>query len=142
MIRKVRECQAQMDALGAINPAATFTSGGPTRTGNRPAEFVSDFSKAGMSVLGRHQAWTPRLQLFELYYVRNIAYKQVMAELQVKPGTMDWWIQEIKKAVGPELERRGLWPLRRYFSEPGWLELERQAKDACREDRRRRTAGR
>ncbi len=84
----------------------------------RLAEFVADFELAGRRALGRRPLWKRRLQLFEIYFCEGVPYRVAMRRLGLRPGTFDWWCAEIKKAVGAELARVGLFPLGRYFHEP------------------------
>jgi hypothetical protein len=102
--------------LGAVNPEAIRIEGG-YRRGRRAVDYIADFEKAGRRALGRNPRWRPRLRVFHLYFVNGLPYRVVIHSLKISPGTMDYWTAEIKKAVGPELARSGLFPPRKYFRE-------------------------
>ena len=109
-LERVREYQALSARVTAIRTDACAKDGAP-RTGNHLAEYIADFALAGRSAL---KPWPRRAAVFELYFVANVPYRATIAKLKLRPGTMDWWCSEIKKAVGKELARRGLFPPRRY----------------------------
>ena len=107
---RVREYQALAGRIPAIRPDAS-AHGGPARSGNTIVEYVAEFHLVGRRTLER---WPRRRLLFDLYYVGTMEYRVAIAALGVRPGTFDYWAQEIKRAVGPELERAGLFPPRSY----------------------------
>ena len=80
----------------------------------RALEFVADFENAGRRALWRPQ-WKGRLRLFDVYFCRDVEYRQAIQAVGVPEGTFDWWTQEVKKTVGGELSRLGLFPPSRYF---------------------------
>ena len=137
-LRRVRECQAIAEGLRAATMIWAPT-GGTRRVGNRVAEFVAEFALAGRQALGRNPRWRARAELFRLYYAEGRPYSQAREDLaqflkvdKLSPGTFDFWAAEIKKAVAPEIRRRGLFPPRLYFGECGPLEAEREARKAVR----------
>ena len=61
----------------------------------------------------------PKSRLIEPELARQLnvsrtPLREAIRQLRVRPGTFDWWASEIKKTVGRELRRRGLYPPRRY----------------------------
>lgn len=84
----------------------------------RAAEYVADFELAGERVLRRPE-WKGRLRLFKIYFCRCLEYRRAMVLVGVPEGTFDWWLQEVKKTVGRELSRTGLYPPSRYFRNAG-----------------------
>jgi hypothetical protein len=81
----------------------------------RAQEFVADFEIAGLRALAR-PVWAGRRRLFSVYYLRGIEYRRAIAVLGVPSGTFDYWAAQIKRAVGREFERAGLFPPWRYFN--------------------------
>jgi hypothetical protein len=43
-----------------------------------------------------------RLQLFEVYFVQGVEYREAIRILQVPQGTFDYWFEEVKKICGHE----------------------------------------
>jgi DNA-directed RNA polymerase specialized sigma24 family protein len=107
-LERVRTCQSK--TVNAIRPDACAKDG-PPRVGNQAAEYVADFELAGIRALKRQP---PRLVLFRLYYVAGTPYTKAIKLMKVKAGTFDWWAAEVKKTVGRELAKSGLFPPHRY----------------------------
>ncbi len=84
----------------------------------RAAEYVADFELAGERALRRPE-WKGRLRLSKIYFCRCLEYRRAMVLVGVPEGTFDWWLQEVKKTVGRELSRAGLYPPSRYFRNAG-----------------------
>jgi hypothetical protein len=80
----------------------------------RACEYVADFERIGRNGLRRPE-WQGRLRLFEAYFLQGLAYEKARAEVGVAEGTFDYWYQEVKKALGAEFSRTGLFPPSRYF---------------------------
>lgn len=80
----------------------------------RALEYVADFERAGQRALWRPE-WKGRMRLFELYFCKAVEYRRAMVLIGVPEGTFDWWTQEVKKTVGRELGRAGLFPPTAYF---------------------------
>lgn len=80
----------------------------------RAADYVADFERIGRRTLAR-PVWKGRLKVFDLYFVRCLDYPRALALSGVGERTFDWWISEIKKSVGRELTRAGLYPPAKYF---------------------------
>jgi hypothetical protein len=76
---------------------------------------VADFEIAGLRALAR-PVWAGRRRLFSVYYLRGIEYRRAIAVLGVPSGTFDYWAAQIKRTVGREFERAGLFPPWRYFN--------------------------
>lgn len=113
---RVRECQAMEARVTAIRPDACAKDG-PPQVGNAPAEYVADFQICGRRAIDGRK-WdvsrTKKYTLFQLYFVADGKAKQVQQELQISERTLYRWASEVKRVVGPELARAGLWPPRVY----------------------------
>jgi hypothetical protein len=110
----------------------------------RLVEYVADFALAGARALGDDQAgggraardkisrelrarWRPRpgsrelrasrLVLFRLYYLGGAEYRAARHLLGLSETTWSFWTEEIRKRVGRELLRAGMFPPSRYFRE-------------------------
>jgi hypothetical protein len=81
---------------------------------SRACEYIADFERIGRHTL-RRQEWKGRLRLFETYFIRNVEYRQAIRLVGVAEGTFDYWFREVKRAVGAEYSRTGLFPPTRYF---------------------------
>ena len=81
---------------------------------SRACEYIADFERIGRQTL-RRQEWKGRLRLFETYFIRDVEYRQAIGLVGVAEGTFDYWFQEVKRAVGAEYSRTGLFPPTRYF---------------------------
>ena len=106
--------RGQMRAVKLDVPAASGYQWRPERA--RAAEYVADFELAGERALDR-PSWKGRRRLFVIYFLRGVEYRRAIALVGVPSGTFDSWTQQIKRTVGRELERLGLFPPGRYFRE-------------------------
>jgi hypothetical protein len=80
----------------------------------RAAEFVADYERIGRKALRRPE-WKGRLKLFEIYFLHSVEYKRAISLVGVAEGTFDYWLNEVKRALGREFARTGLFPPWRYF---------------------------
>jgi hypothetical protein len=80
----------------------------------KACEYVADFERIGRHGLRRPE-WSGRLRLFDTYFVHGMDYQQARARVGVSEGTFDYWYQEIKKVLGAEFRRTGLYPPSKYF---------------------------
>jgi hypothetical protein len=83
----------------------------------RACEFAADFEHIGRRAL-RRPRWEGRLKVFETYFLQFVEYRLAIVKVGVAEGTFDYWIREVKRAVGQECVRSGLFPPSRYF-QPG-----------------------
>ncbi len=101
----------------------------------RLAEFVCDFARAGERALGggagagitevrRKQAeacstvgLASRLVMFRVYYLGGAEYQAARRHLGISELTWADWAEEIRRLVGKELTRSGVFPPSRYFRE-------------------------
>ncbi len=113
VLDRVRECQAIANRITAIR-ADACAKDGPPRVGNGPAEYVADFELAGKHVLAK---WPIRIEVFKLYYVTGVDYRDAITQLKIKPGTFDWYCSQIKQSVGLELVRRALFSPRQLMNQ-------------------------
>src|SRR6202034_3003293 len=81
---------------------------------SRACEYVADFQRIGRHALRRPE-WKGRLKLFEIYFLGSFEYKTAIRLLGVAEGTFDYWYREVKRALGAEFSRTGLYPPSRYF---------------------------
>jgi hypothetical protein len=114
--RGLREWLA--DTRGAVRSVHldTPSEGGyqwrPSRA--RACEYVADFERIGRHALRRPE-WKGRLKLFETYFLQGAEYRRAIGIVGVADGTFDYWYQEVKRALGAEFSRTGLFPPARYF---------------------------
>jgi len=80
----------------------------------RACEYIADFERIGRHALRRPE-WKGRLKLFETYFVGDVEYRWAVKQVGVAPGTFDYWFREVKRAIGAEFSRTGLFPPTRYF---------------------------
>jgi len=80
----------------------------------RAEDFLADFQLAGEAVLARKDAHS-RMILFRLYYCGQAEYEAARQLLGLSENGWVRWTEEIRRLVGGELERRGVWPVSRYF---------------------------
>lgn len=80
----------------------------------KACEYIADFERIGRHGLRRPE-WKGRLQLFEAYFVAGMDYAKARSAVGVAEGTFDYWYQEVKKALGAEFSRTGLYPPSKYF---------------------------
>jgi hypothetical protein len=81
----------------------------------RACEYVADFERIGRHALRRPE-WKGRLKLFEIYFLGSFEYRTAIRLVGVSEGTFDYWYREVKRALGAEFSRTGLYPPARYFS--------------------------
>jgi hypothetical protein len=80
----------------------------------RACEYVADFERIGRHGLRRTE-WKGRLRLFEAYFLEGMDYAKARSTIGVAEGTFDYWYQEVKKTLGAEFSRTGLFPPHKYF---------------------------
>ena len=80
----------------------------------RASEYAADFERIGRQSLRRPE-WKGRLKLFEVYFLAGVEYRRAITLVGVAPGTFDYWTQEVKRAIGRDCSRTGLFPPSRYF---------------------------
>jgi hypothetical protein len=80
----------------------------------RACEYVADFERIGRRALRRPE-WKGRLKLFEAYFLQGTEYRRAIGIVGVAEGTFDYWYQEVKRALGAEFSRTGLYPPASYF---------------------------
>src|SRR5579864_4642390 len=80
----------------------------------RACEYVADFERIGRHMLRRPE-WKGRLRLFETYFVAGVEYRRAIQLVGVAEGTFDYWFQEVKRTLGAEYSRTGIFPPSAYF---------------------------
>lgn len=80
----------------------------------RACEYVADFERIGRHALRRPE-WKGRLKLFEIYFLATTDYKNAIRTVGIAEGTFDYWYREVKRTLGPEYSRTGLFPPAHYF---------------------------
>ena len=80
----------------------------------RASEYVTDFERIGRRGLHRAE-WKGRLKLFEIYFLHSIEYRRAISLVGVAEGTFDYWMAEVKRTLGREFSRTGLFPPSLYF---------------------------
>jgi hypothetical protein len=80
----------------------------------RACEYVADFERIGRNALRRPQ-WEGRLRVFETYFLGGLEYRRAIRLVGVAEGTFDYWFQEVKRTLGAEYRRTGLFPPFSYF---------------------------
>jgi hypothetical protein len=100
----------------------------------RACEYIADFERIARHAL-RRSSWKGRLKLFEIYFVRGADYKKAVRLVGVAEGTFDYWYSEVKRAVGAEFARAGLFPPSRYF-QPRNARLRDNPREGSRTSRR------
>lgn len=105
------EATGQVRALELDTPSAGY-QWRPERA--RACDYIADFERIGRQALERPE-WKGRLKLFETYFVGGAEYRRAIRLVGVAEGTFDYWFQEVKRAVGAEYSRKGLFPPSRYF---------------------------
>ena len=100
----------------------------------RLAEYVCDFARAGERALGfyamqkrnkgRQAEANPtvpfrasRMAMFRVYYLGGAEYHAARRHLGISELTWADWAEEIRKLVGRELTRTGVFPPSKYFRE-------------------------
>jgi hypothetical protein len=110
-------CESLSNSTGAVRSTAMTTpsSGYQWRPGRaRACEYVADFERIGRHALRRPE-WKGRLKLFEIYFLAKTDYKSAIRTVGVAEGTFDYWYREVKRALGVEYSRTGLFPPANYF---------------------------
>jgi hypothetical protein len=107
----LEDATGEVRALDLDKPSAGYRWH-PDRS--RACEYIADFERIGRQAL-RRQEWKGRLRLFDTYFVRNVEYRKAISLVGVAEGTFDYWFREVKRAVGSEYSRTGLFPPTRYF---------------------------
>jgi len=79
----------------------------------RLGDFVADFALAGEAALDRRQA--SRMIMFRMFYLGGADYERARREIGITPDTWADWAIQIRRRVGRELVRRGVYPPGRYF---------------------------
>jgi hypothetical protein len=80
----------------------------------RACEYVADFERIGRHALRRPE-WKGRLKLFEIYFLATTDYKNAIRSVGIAEGTFDYWYREVKRTLGAEYSRTGLFPPADYF---------------------------
>lgn len=101
----------KVSAIDFNHPSSGYTWR-PERA--RAAEYIADFESAGTRAL-RKPEWKGRRKLFRVYFLRGAEYKRAIRLVGISEGTFDYWTKEVKKSVGRECARIGLFPPARYF---------------------------
>jgi hypothetical protein len=101
-----------VDTVGESEDALTGYQWRPDRA--RACEYLADFERIGRHALRRPE-WKGRLKLFEIYFLGSFEYKTAIRLVGVAPGTFDYWYREVKRSLGAEFSRTGLFPPRIIF---------------------------
>jgi hypothetical protein len=80
----------------------------------RASEYVADYERIGRRALRRPE-WKGRLKLFEIYFLNGVEYRRAISLVGVAAGTFDYWLGEVKRTLGREFSRTGLFPPSKYF---------------------------
>lgn len=107
----LEETTGQIRALDLGSPSEGY-QWRPGRV--RASEYVADFERIGRRALRRHE-WKGRLKLFEIYFLHSVEYRRAISLVGVAEGTFDYWMTEVKRALGSEYARTGLFPPSLYF---------------------------
>jgi hypothetical protein len=99
----------------------------------RLAEYVCDFARAGERVLGFYSVQRrrkggqaearptffrgSRMAMFRVYYLGGAEYQAARRHLGISELTWADWSEEIRRDVGRELTRAGIFPPSKYFRE-------------------------
>lgn len=99
----------------------------------RLAEYVCDFARAGERALGlepfsrtargrldgaRATSFrASRMAMFRLYYLGGAEYHAARRQMGISEITWADWAEEIRRLVGRELTRAGVFPPSKYFRE-------------------------
>ena len=113
--RNLREWLAESTGqIRALDPESHYDGYHWRPVQARAAEFVADYERIGRKALRRPE-WKGRLKLFEIYFLHSVEYKRAISLVGVAEGTCDYWLNEVKRALGREFARTGLFPPWRYF---------------------------
>jgi len=129
--------RAAREAIDARIPTLNAESSGkyqwrPDRM-PRLAEYVCDFARAGERALGG-SSWegknksrqaeacptffrASRMAMFRVYYLGGADYPAARRHLGISELTWADWAEEIRRRVGRELTRAGVFPPSKYFRE-------------------------
>jgi hypothetical protein len=107
----LEETTGQIRALDLGSPSEGY-QWRPDRV--RASEYVTDFERIGRRAL-RRQEWKGRLKLFEIYFLHSVEYRRAISLVGVAEGTFDYWMAEVKRALGREYAHTGLFPPSVYF---------------------------
>ena len=107
----LKDSSSSVRALNLDTPSSGY-QWRPTRA--RACEYVADFERIGHHALRRPE-WKGRLKLFRTYFVHGVDYQRAVRLVGVSEGTFDYWFGEVKRAVGKEFSRTGLFPPASYF---------------------------
>ena len=105
------ESSGSIRSLGLDKPSSGY-QWRPDRA--RACEYVADFERIGRQALRRAE-WKGRLKLFEIYFLHDMEYRRAISLVGVAEGTFDYWYREVKRALGAEFSRTGLYPPALYF---------------------------
>ena len=90
----------------------------------RLVEYVSDFARAGERALA-----PSRLILFRLYYMGGCEYELACQRMGLSEVGWTNWTDEIRRDVGRELMRVGMFPPSRYFREHTSTQMRRVGRE-------------
>jgi hypothetical protein len=110
-------CEWLADSSGAVRSPTLDMPASAYRwhpEGARGCEYIADFERIGRQALRRRE-WAGRLKLFEIYFLGRAEYRCAIRLVGVAEGTFDYWHREVKRALGAEFSRTGLFPPSRYF---------------------------
>ena len=118
---RIKDSSSSVRALSLDMPSSGY-QWRPDRA--RACEYIADFEGIGRHALRRPE-WNGRLKLFHAYFTRGADYQRAIRLVGVAEGTFDYWFGEVKRAVGAEFSRTGLFPPGRYFQSRGLAAAER-----------------
>jgi hypothetical protein len=78
-------------------------------------DWVADFALAGQAALEGTQR-ASRMVMFRLYHLGLVPYEQARHYLGLSERGWANWSEEVRRACGAEMLRRGMFPPRKYFS--------------------------
>jgi len=107
----LKDSTGTVPALDLANPSAGYQW---RPEPGRACEYVLDFERIGRRALGRSE-WKGRLKLFNVYFVRGADYRRAVRLVGVAEATFDYWYKEVKRSLGTEFSRTGLFPPTQYF---------------------------
>ncbi|HKD62649.1 MAG TPA: hypothetical protein VKB40_01330 [Candidatus Acidoferrales bacterium] len=103
--RNLREWLAEStEQIRALDPESNYDCYHWRPAQVRAAEFVPDYERIGRKALGRPE-WKGRLKLFEIYFVHSVEYKRAISLVGVGESTFEYWLNEVKRALGRECAR-------------------------------------
>ena len=108
---QLKDDAGQVQSLELDKPARGYFWRPPRA---RACEYVADFERIGRHAL-RRQEWKGRLKLFEIFFLQGTEYRRAISLVGVAEGTFDYWFQQVKRTVGAEFSRTGLFPPSQYF---------------------------